>query len=103
MENRNGIKLLTMIFIEGLLFVKKKLLYTDTNAEGTRVLQHISDIERIINRSVLGTDKGLCQWMCLYDAEKKLGLMTIDNVRTHCVIDFFDTIVDLCVIDEGRK
>lgn len=34
MENRNGIKLLTMLIIEGLSNAKKKHLYTSMNAEG---------------------------------------------------------------------
>jgi hypothetical protein len=37
MENRNDIKLLTMVLIEGLSNAKKKLLYSDVSAEGTRV------------------------------------------------------------------
>jgi hypothetical protein len=104
MENRNGIKLLTMAFIEGLSNAKKKLLYTDVNAEGRRVLQYISDIERIINRSILGTDDDPCQWMCPYDAKKKeLGPITMDNVRTRRIVDSLDIVVDLCITDEVRK
>lgn len=71
MENRNGIKLLTMLFIEGLSNVKKKLLYTDVNAEGARLLRYIADMERIINRSILGSDDDPCQWMCPYDGIKR--------------------------------
>jgi hypothetical protein len=71
MENRNGIKLLTMAFIEGLSNAKKKLLYTDVNAEGRRVSQFILDIEQLINRSILGTDDDPCQWMCPYDPKKR--------------------------------
>ena len=37
MENRNGIKLLTMILIKGLSNAKKGFLYCDVDAEGTRV------------------------------------------------------------------
>ena len=71
MENRNGIKLLTMLFIEGLSNVKKKPLYTDVNAEGARLLRYIADMERIINRSILGSDDDPCQWMCPYDGIKR--------------------------------
>jgi hypothetical protein len=42
--------------------------------------------------------------MCPYDAKKKeLGPITMDNVRTRRVVDGFDIIIDLCVIDEDRK
>ena len=104
MENRNGIKLLTMVVLEGLSNVKKKLLYTDINGEGRRLSQYISEVERIVNRSILGTEDDPCQWMCPFHSNKKeLGPITMDNVRTRRIIDALDTIVDLCVIDEGRK
>jgi hypothetical protein len=104
MENRNGSKLLTMAFIEGLSNAKKRLSYTDINAEGKRVSQFIADIERLINTAILGTTDDPCQWMCPYDAKKKeLGPITMDNVRTRRVVDGLDIIVDLCVIDEDRK
>jgi hypothetical protein len=104
MENRNGIKLLSMAFIEGLSNAKKKYLYTDIKAEGTRVSRFITDIESLINRVILGTDDDPCQWMCPYDAQKKeLGPITMDNVRTRRVVDSLDIVIDLCVIDEGRK
>ena len=64
MENRNGIKLLTMACIEGLSNAKKKLSYADTNSEGKRVSQFIADIERLINTAILGTKDDPCQWMC---------------------------------------
>ena len=104
MENRNGIKLLTMLIIEGLSNTKEKFLYTDMNAEGRRVSQYISDIERLINTSILGTDDNPCQWMCPYDANKKeLCPITMDNVQTRCVVDLLDTIINVCVTDEVRK
>ena len=61
MENWNGIKLLTMIFIEGLSNAKKKLLYTDVNAEGLRVSQFVADVENIVHRSMIGSVDDPCQ------------------------------------------
>ena len=61
MENWNGIKLLTMIFIEGLSNAKKKLLYTDVNAEGLRVSQFVADVENIVHRSMIGSEDDPCQ------------------------------------------
>jgi hypothetical protein len=71
MENGNGIKLLTMVLIEGLSNAKKKSIYPDVNAEGTRVAQFVSDVERIINTSILGSEDDPCQWMCPFDTKKK--------------------------------
>jgi hypothetical protein len=71
MENRNGIKLLTMVLIEGLSNVNGKILYPDINSEGKRVSRFISDIENIINKRILGTEDDPCQWMCPMDSTKK--------------------------------
>ena len=103
MENLNGIKLLTMVLIEGLSNAKKKSIYPDVNAEGTRVAQFVSDVERIINTSILGSEDDPCQWMCPFDTKKKeMGPITMDNVRTRRIVDFLDTLVDFCVTDESR-
>ena len=103
MENRNGIKLLTMIFIEGLSNAKKKLLYTDVNAEGVRVSRFVADVENIVNTSMLGSKDDPCQWICPFDAKKKeIGPITMDNVRTRRVVDALDTLVDFCVTDQAR-
>jgi hypothetical protein len=67
MENCNGIKLLLMIVIEGLSNAKKKkLMYLDVNAEGVIVSRFVSDLEGLINKSILGTADDPCQWMCHY-------------------------------------
>lgn len=68
------------------------------NAEGRRVSQYISDIEQLINTSILGIVGDPCHWMCPYDANKKeLCPITMDNVRTCRVIDSLDTMIDICV------
>jgi hypothetical protein len=103
MENRNGIKLLTMMFIEGLSNAKQGSLYGDVNAEGTRVSRFVSDIERLINSSILGSEDDPCQWMCPFDSKKKeIGPITMDNVRTRRIVDAMDTLVNFCVVDGER-
>jgi hypothetical protein len=72
-----------MLLIEGLSNVKKKLLYTEVKAEGIRVSRFVSDIENLINRSILGTREDPCQWMCPFDFKKiEIGPITMNNVRT---------------------
>ena len=103
MENRNGIKLLTMIFIEGLSNAKKKLLYMDVNAEGVRVSRFVVEVENIVNRSMIGSKDDPCQWMCPFDNKKKeIGPITMDNVRTRKVVDSLDILVAFCVTDQAR-
>jgi hypothetical protein len=92
MENRNGLKLLTMVLIEGLSNAKKQDgMYLNINAEGRRVSQFVADIECIINRTILGSDDDPCQWMCPFDTKKKeIGPITMDNVRTRKIVDAMD-------------
>jgi hypothetical protein len=103
MENRNGIKLLTMILIEGLSNAKKKRLYMDISAEGVRVSQFVADVESIVNKSILGSKDDPCQWICPFDTKKKeVCPITMDNVRTRRVVDSLDILVDFCVTDPAR-
>jgi hypothetical protein len=104
MENRNGIKLLTMVFIEGLSNTKKGDIFNDVRAEGTRVSLYVAEVERLINRSILGTDDDPCQWTFPYNAQKKeVGPITMDNVRTRRIVDALDVVIDFCVTNEDRK
>jgi hypothetical protein len=103
MENRTGLKFLTMILIEGLSNAKKKLLYTDVNAEGVRVSRFVVDIQNIVNRSMIGSADDPCQWILPFDTKKKeIGPITMDNVRTRRVVDSLDTLVEFCVTDQTR-
>jgi hypothetical protein len=104
MENRNGIKLLGMALIEGLSNTKKKLLYLDVSAEGTRVSRFITDIQNLINTSIIGTNADPCQWVCPFDSRtKEIGPITMDNMRTWHIIDSFDLIIEFCVVDQECK
>lgn len=104
MENRIGIKILTMLLIEGLSCSKQKILYPNINAEGTRVTRFITEIQSLINGSILGTQDDPCQWMCPFDYSKKeIGPITMDNVRTRKIMDCIETLVEFCVPNQGRK
>jgi hypothetical protein len=104
MDNRNGIKILSMLLIESLSNAKKRLLYIEVRAEGMRVSRFVSDIENLINRSILGTREDPCQWMCPFDLKKKeIGPITMDNVRARRIADALDVIVDAFVTDVARK
>ena len=105
MENCNGIKLLGMTLIERLSNAKKKLLYLlDVSAEGTRVSHFITDTQNLINTSIIGTNANPCQWVCPFDSRtKEIGPITMDNMCTWPIIDSFELIIELCVVDQERK
>ena len=60
-SDKDRIKLLTMAFIKWLLTAKKRLLFNDINTEGVRVSLYAAEVERLINRSILGTEDDPCQ------------------------------------------
>ena len=104
MKNRNDIKILSMLLAEGVSNAKKKLSYTDINADGVLLSHCTSHIGDVINRSILGTNIFPCQWICPFDIKKnELCPITMDNVRTRRILDSLDVLVDVCVFDEGRK
>ena len=73
-------------------------------AEGTKVSLYIAEVERLINRSILGTDNDPCQWTFPYIAQmKELGPITMDNVRTHRIVDVLDVVIVFCEANEDRK
>ena len=103
MENWNGIKLLTVNFIEGLSNAKNKLLHTDVNAEGVRVSRFVADVEKIVNQSMIGREDDPCQWMCpFHPKQTEMGPITMDNVQTRRIVDSLDILVDFCIIDQAR-
>ena len=81
----------------------KKVLYSDVGAEGRRKTRFVSDVEDIINNTILGSKDDPCQWMCPFDLKKKvIGPITMDNVRTRRIVDAMDCLVAFCVSDESR-
>jgi hypothetical protein len=85
-ENRNGIKLLTMAFIEGLSNAKNGDIFNNIAAVGTRVSLYVAEVERLINRSILGTDDDPCQWTCPYNAQKRNWVQLQWTTPAHVVL-----------------
>jgi hypothetical protein len=93
MENGNGIKLLTMVLIEGLSNAKRN---------HCTPIKFVSYVKHIINTSILGSEDDPCQRMCPFDPKKKeMGPIRMDYVRTRRIVDSLDTLVDFCVTDES--
>jgi len=104
MENRVGIKILTMLMIEGLSNAKKKVLYTDIQAEGPRVAHFFRRVAAIVNKQVLGTNENLAEWECVTDNKKKeIGTITMDNVLTRAIMARLELLIEECIVDEEDK
>lgn len=100
MENRSGLKILTMLLTEGLHNALKGRTYSNVAAEGNRMRQFFVDIERACNKQVWGNDNNPTQWVCPRDENKKeIGTICLDNNKTRKVIDNIELLLPYCVQD----
>ena len=67
MENRVGIKILTMLLVEGLSNVKEKTIFENIQHEGPRIHTFLNRIAIVTNREILGNDENPSQWKVPYD------------------------------------
>ena len=108
MENRMGLKLLTMILREGLEYTKSdELSWINKEAEGgmdARIQEFQDTVNRNLNTLVLGSEEFPTQWKMPYD-EKAKAITTIcmDNVRIRRIVNGFKILIDLCCPDESRR
>ena len=56
------------------------------------------------NNEMLGTELNPSQWSFpLTENQKGVGTLRLDNNRTRSIIDEFDKLIDITVIDNDRK
>jgi hypothetical protein len=104
MENRIGIKILTMLLVEGLSNAKAGLIYNEITAEGNRVKHFFRTVADIVNKQVLGSEDNSAEWECATDDKKKeIGTITMDNVRTRTIMDSLEFLIEECIVKEDRK
>jgi hypothetical protein len=102
-ENRVGLKLLTMLLLEGIANVVEGLVYTDVLSEKKRWDTLFFDVQEFVNRRVLGDDLNQTQWQCPRDdAERQLGVICMDNTKIRKMMNKLDGLIDLCVVDAVR-
>jgi len=103
-ENRIGIKILTMLLMEGFSNAQKGLLFGNKRSEKDRITAYAELIENIFNNVILGDDDGPAQWNVPMDDDGKMvGAITLDNNRIRQVIDNLELLIEASVCDETRK
>jgi hypothetical protein len=108
MENRVGLKMLTLLLSDGLSHAKSGQLYgAEFPNNGTeRVAKFVEDIEVIINKYVLGEEENPAQWDCPLEgenlADKRIGKICLDNNRTRKVVENLSELIDLCIIEPEK-
>ena len=93
LENRVGIKFLTMRLIEGLPDARKDALYDDAGAEGHRIEMFFDRLAAVMNKQVLETADNSTERQCATNEKmKKIGTIQMDNMRTReivCSLNFW--------------
>jgi hypothetical protein len=104
MENRCGLKLLTMLLIEGLDSAISGDLYTEERSEQKRIDRFLEDIERVVNESILGDPEHRAHWYLPYDPKvKEIAPITMDNNRVRKLMNQLEVMIELCIADGTEK
>ena len=101
LENRVGIKILTLVLCDGLSNVKAGKVFGHERHEGKRIKLFLETVERILNVEVFGTPRNPAHWRVPFDIKKKeIGTLTMANGRTRSIMLNLGALIDLCIIDE---
>lgn len=87
LENRTGLKLITMMLHEGLTNAIEQLTYVHIRTANLRVETFISDIEEIFNTQIFGTTDRRMNWNLRYNQNNNRTrgtMMTCTDIITTC-------------------
>ena len=100
-----GLIIVYMLLVEGLSnTIKEGLLYTDVQAEGSRVDLLLSTVQHIVNTSLIGTEHLIGQWKCPYSTkDKEIGIVKFNNKKTRKFVAGLEAIIEICVVDPIRQ
>lgn len=97
MENRVGLKVLTVLLIEGLSNAKKALIFRNVTSETNRVEEFFMAIQNVVNTEILGDGYNPTQWQCpREDQGKAVGTITLDNTRVRKIMNSLDLLLAVC-------
>lgn len=100
MENRIGLKIATMLLIEGLQNALKGNTFGAFQAEGGRMRAFIAAIEDACNKQIWGTYDSPTQWQCPRDETKKeIGVLCLDNMKTRRLMNNLEILLPLCLVE----
>ena len=111
MENRMGIKFLSMVLKTGLNNavnpkdgIKLPWMPPDTTTIDDRVAAFTDKIQSLMNLEILGSQVLPTQWKLPYETpSNKVGEITMDNVRIRKLLPKFEILIDCCLVDEQKK
>jgi hypothetical protein len=105
MENRVGLKLLTMVVLEGLSEAKAGTsMYAQERSEKKRLQMYIAEVERIINRTILGNEDCPGPFRLPYDEqEQKLSPISMENTKVRKVMYGLESLIEASYMTPLKK
>ena len=109
MENRIGIKILTMCLKKGLEHASNdELEWIDEDDRRSGIVKRcsalINSVNKVMSQDILGRKEFPSQWKAPYDENKReLSPITMDNVRIRKVLPAFKKIISLCIDSEMKR
>jgi hypothetical protein len=99
-----GIKLFTFVLRKGFDNVKEGLLFGHIRSINNHIEAYIKEVERILNRDILGDDDGPAQWVLPYNQEKKtVEVICLDNnCNIQKILNHYELLVELSVYNQAR-
>ena len=99
MENRVGIKIITMLLIRGLSNVKEGVLYSEHKSMNKRIECYIEDVTTIVSTQILGDENGPAQWNFPFNPEtKEIAALCIENGKMRTLLVKLELIVDVSFV-----
>ena len=111
-ESRVGIKLLTMILIEGLSNYQgaKFPEVSEMRSKVEREATYISKVENIVSTQILGAFGSEAQWSMPVEKQsnseegtRKVGTINMENYKVRKIVDNLDKLIDISIVDDERK
>jgi hypothetical protein len=109
MENRVGLKILTLLLVDGLSHAKDGSLYGAEfpDSVGKRIEKFVTVVETYLNKKVLGTPRNPAHWQLPLEgdnvSDKKIGTICLCNNRTRKVVEDLWGLVQLCEPNSSRR
>jgi hypothetical protein len=100
LENRVGLKMLTMLLTDGLTSAKDGTLYGKHLCESKSIEKFLAGVEGILNSAILGDERNPAHVSIPYEPkEKVLGQLTLENTKMRTVMGELNMLIDYCIVD----
>jgi GTPase len=97
-DNRIGIKLLSMVLMEGFGNAIERKIFGHINSSKERIKAHEEHIEQILNQQILGDEGGPAQWCIpMSDDGKTVGAVMLDNNHICSILNNFKILINASI------